>query len=71
MHAVYESIRQGLDELGFETVIDRNIESGLVVSVKYPDDPNWDFDLVHDYCYGHGKMIANKTNLLIQCCYLM
>jgi len=70
-HAVYESIRQGLDELGFETVIDRNIESGLVVSVKYPDDPNWDFDLVHDYCYGHGFTIypgkINTTNTFRLC----
>lgn len=55
--AVYEAIHQGLDELGFETVIDRSIESGLVVSVKYPYDPNWDFDKVHDYCYERGFTI--------------
>ena len=33
-HRVYEAIHQGLDELGFQTVIDRRIESGLVVSVR-------------------------------------
>ena len=56
-HAVYEAIHKGLDELGFETVIDPKIESGLVVSVKYPDDPNWDFEKVHDYCYERGFTI--------------
>lgn len=55
--AVYEAIHKGLDELGLETAIDRNIESGLVVSVKYPDDPDWDFEKVHDYCYERGFTI--------------
>ena len=55
--AVYEAIHKGLDELGFETVIDPKIESGLVVSVKYPDDPNWSFEKVHDYCYERGFTI--------------
>ncbi|MBR3915963.1 MAG: 2-aminoethylphosphonate aminotransferase [Bacteroidaceae bacterium] len=55
--AVYEAIHDGLDRLGLETAIDRNIESGLVVSVKYPDDPNWDFEKVHDYCYERGFTI--------------
>ena len=56
-HRVYEAIRKGVKELGFETVIDPKIESGLVVSVKYPDNPNWDFEKVHDYCYDRGFTI--------------
>ena len=55
--AVYEAIHRGLDELGLETVIDRNIESGLVVSVKYPDTPGFSFEKVHDYCYERGFTI--------------
>ena len=54
---VYEAIHQGLSELGFQTAIDKSIESGLVVSVKYPDDPNWSFKKVHDYCYERGFTI--------------
>ena len=54
---VYEAIRKGVEELGFETVIDPKIESGLVVSVKYPDDPRWSFDKIHDYCYERGFTI--------------
>lgn len=54
---VFEAIHKGVAELGFKTVIDPKIESGLVVSVKYPDDPNWSFEKVHDYCYEHGFTI--------------
>lgn len=54
---VYEAIRKGVTSMGFETVIDPSIESGLVVSVKYPDNPNWDFDKVHDFCYERGFTI--------------
>ena len=54
---VFEAIHKGLAALGFRDVIRREIQSGLVVSVKYPDDPNWDFDKVHDYCYERGFTI--------------
>ena len=54
---VFEAIHKGVAELGFKTVIDPKIESGLVVSVKYPDDPKWSFEKVHDYCYEHGFTI--------------
>ena len=54
---VYEAIHEGLDELGFKTIIPREIESGLVVSVLYPEDTNWDFEKVHDYCYERGFTI--------------
>jgi len=56
-HAVYEAIHKGLDKLGLETVIDRNIESGLVVSVKYPDTPDFSFEKIHEYCYERGFTI--------------
>lgn len=54
---VYDAIHDGLDELGFKTIIPREMESGLVVSVLYPEDPNWDFEKVHDYCYERGFTI--------------
>lgn len=55
--AVYEAIHVGLEKLGLETVIDRDIEAGLVVSVKYPNIPGWNFEIVHDYCYERGFTI--------------
>lgn len=54
---VFEAIHTGLAELGFKDVIRREWQSGLVVSVLYPDDPNWDFMKVHDYCYERGFTI--------------
>ena len=54
---VFESIHKGIEELGFRDVIKREWQTGLVVSIKYPDDPNWDFEKVHDYCYERGFTI--------------
>ena len=54
---VFEAIHAGLDELGFRDVIKREWQAGLVVSAIYPDDENWDFDKVHDYCYERGFTI--------------
>lgn len=54
---VFEAIHKGLDELGFKDVIKREWQAGLVVSVKYPNDANWDFTKVHDYCYERGFTI--------------
>lgn len=54
---VFNAIHNGLDRLGFKDVIKREYQSGLVVSVLYPDDINWIFEKVHDYCYEHGFTI--------------
>ncbi len=54
---VFEAIHEGLLALGFQDVIKREWQAGLVVSVKYPDDPNWSFESVHDYCYERGFTI--------------
>ena len=31
--------------------------AGLVASAIYPDDDNWSFEKVHDYCYERGFTI--------------
>lgn len=54
---VFEAIHQGLRELGFKDVIKKEWQAGLVVSVLYPDDKNWDFEKIHDYCYEKGFTI--------------
>ena len=54
---VFEAIHAGLAELGFKNVIKREWQTGLVVSAVYPDDKNWDFEKVHDYCYERGFTI--------------
>lgn len=54
---VFNAIHEGLDALGFQDVIKREWQAGLVVSVLYPDDPCWDFEKIHDYCYERGFTI--------------
>ena len=54
---VYKAIKKGVAALGLKEAIKDEIQSGLVVSVKYPDDPNWSFEKVHDYCYERGFTI--------------
>lgn len=54
---VMNAIHKGLKNLGFREIIPLEIQSGLVASVKYPDDENWDFEKVHDYCYERGFTI--------------
>lgn len=54
---VMNAIHDGLERLGFREAIRREIQVGLVASVIYPDDENWDFEKVHDYCYERGFTI--------------
>lgn len=54
---VNRAIHEGVAKLGLKEAIKPEIQSGLVVSVLYPDDPAWDFGKVHDYCYEHGFTI--------------
>lgn len=64
---IYEEIRAGAAELGFHFMLNKEIESGLVVTLLYPDDERWDFDKIHDYCYERGytiypgKMLGKDT----------
>lgn len=53
----FEAIHAGLEALGFRDTIRRDWQAGLVVAVRNPADPNWDFQKVHDYCYARGFTI--------------
>jgi 2-aminoethylphosphonate-pyruvate transaminase len=52
-----EAIHKGLEEIGLDTVIDREIQGHLVVTVKAPEDDKFDFLKLHDYCYERGFTI--------------
>lgn len=54
---VMNAIRAGVDRLGFKEALDRSVQSGLVSAIIYPDDVNWNFDKIHDYCYERGFTI--------------
>lgn len=54
---VFQAIRTGLIELGFKIYISEDQESKLVAAALYPDNTNWDFEKIHDYCYERGFTI--------------
>ena len=54
---IMNAIRTGVDRLGFKEVLDRSVQSGLVSAILYPDDTNWNFERIHDYCYERGFTI--------------
>lgn len=54
---VFQAIREGLTGLGFQIYISGENEAGLVAAALYPDDMNWDFERIHDYCYKRGFTI--------------
>lgn len=54
---VMDAIHCGLEELGFRELIRREHQAGLVAAVRFPDDPNWNFEAIHDYCYQRGFTI--------------
>ena len=54
---VMKAIKDGEEKLGLKEILARDVQSGLVSAVKYPDDENWDFEKIHDYCYERGFTI--------------
>ena len=54
---VMDEIHKGEKRMGFKELLDSSVQSGLVSAVKYPDDPNWSFEKIHDYCYERGYTI--------------
>ncbi len=63
----WEAIHAGLGEIGLKSVIKKDIQGKLVVTVEAPDDDKFDFATLHDYCFERGftiypgKMFGLKT----------
>ena len=53
----WEAIHKGLEEMGLGTVIDKEIQGHLVVTVRAPEDDKFDFFKLHDYCFERGFTI--------------
>jgi len=53
----FNAIYDGLEELGFRIYIPREKSSGLVAAALYPEDNNFDFTKIHDYCFERGFTI--------------
>lgn len=55
--AVWQALVDGSEALGFKLLIKKEYQSKLVVSLKYPDDPNFSFEKMHDLIYEQGFTI--------------
>ncbi len=53
----WEAIHKGLEEMGLGTVIEKEIQGHLVVTVRAPEDGKFDFFKLHDYCFERGFTI--------------
>jgi len=53
----WEAIHKGLQEIGLDTVIDKEVQGHLVVTVKAPPGDRFDFFKLHDYCFERGFTI--------------
>ena len=53
----WEAIEDNIAKLGFQKKIKPEDSGHLVVTIMYPDDPNFNFNEMHDYCYERGFTI--------------
>lgn len=51
---VNDMLLKGLKSMGFRCFPDEKILSGVVLSIECPNDMNWDYDEIHNYCKVRG-----------------
>jgi 2-aminoethylphosphonate aminotransferase len=53
----WQALRKGLREMGFTFLLKENEESHILTTVIEPDNPNYDFETMHDLLYKRGFTI--------------
>lgn len=53
----YEILYTGLSKLGFEFLLPDEQQSKILLAIKEPDSPSYNFDTMHDYLYERGFTI--------------
>jgi 2-aminoethylphosphonate-pyruvate transaminase len=53
----FETLKKGMTELGFKYYVADEHSAKLLLSVIFPNDVNWSFKFIHDYCYERGFTI--------------
>jgi len=53
----FKAVREEMTKLGFQDILPVEKQTGLVVSIKYPKDPKFDFGKIHDFLYKNGVTI--------------
>ncbi|HEU5080263.1 MAG TPA: 2-aminoethylphosphonate--pyruvate transaminase [Opitutaceae bacterium] len=52
--ACYEVMLRGMEKLGFEALLPRELHSGLLTAFRTPAWPGFSFDALHDHLYARG-----------------
>lgn len=55
--ANYETLYQGLRNMGFTFLLPDEYQSKILLAIKEPVHPNYNFDAMHDYLYARGYTI--------------
>ncbi len=53
----YKTLYKGLEEMGFELLLDPKKEAGILITIKEPKDKNFRFEKMHDELYARGFTI--------------
>lgn len=53
----WEVLRKGVKDLGFKILTKPEEESHVLITLLYPKDPNFDFNILHDKLYDRGFTI--------------
>jgi len=53
----WKTLRAGLLDLGFNLLLPEESESHILLTILEPEDPNYNFDRMHDYLYERGFTI--------------
>lgn len=53
----WELLYSGLAGMGWQFLLPRELESGILIAIKEPPDPAYDFEKMHDYLYERGFTI--------------
>lgn len=54
---MYNVLREGLIKLGFKFLVKDEHHAKLLTAIIEPEDPNFDFNIMHDYLYERGFTI--------------
>ena len=55
--AGWKAVKEEMEKLGFRSIVPWEKQAGFITSLQSPDDPNFNFDKIHDYLYERGITI--------------
>lgn len=56
-HENYQTLYNGLKKLGFRFLLPEEHQSGILIAIREPQNPEYDFQEMHDYMYERGFTI--------------